>query len=124
MQEGQIWEAAMLSAHYKIDNLTCIVDRNGLQIDGPTEKVMGIEPLADKWKAFGWNVINVDGNDMGQLLIAFEAAQEHKGQPSVIIAKTIKGKGVSFMENNVAFHGKSSNKDETEKALRELGEID
>jgi transketolase len=124
MQEGQIWEAAMLSAHYKIDGLTCIVDRNGLQIDGPTEKVMGIEPLADKWRAFGWNVLSIDGNDMGQLLQAFEAAQGHKGQPTVIIAKTVKGKGVSFMENNVAFHGKSSNKEETEKALKELGEID
>jgi transketolase len=124
MQEGQVWEAAMLAAHYKLDNITCIVDRNGLQIDGPTEKVMSIEPFADKWRAFGWNVIAAEGNDMAQVLEALAKAKEHKGGPTVIIAKTVKGKGVSFMENNVAFHGKSSNKEETEKALRELGEID
>lgn len=124
MQEGQIWEAAMFASHYKIDNITCIVDRNGLQIDGPTEKVMALEPLADKWRAFGWNVIEIDGNNMRMVLEALEMAKAHKGRPSVIIAKTVKGKGVSFMENNVAFHGKSTNKEETERALRELGEID
>lgn len=125
MQEGQIWEAAMFAAHYKLDNITAIVDRNGLQIDGPTEKVMAVDPLADKWKAFGWNVLSVaDGNDISQVVDALEKAKAHRGGPTVIIAKTVKGKGVSFMENNVAFHGKSSNKEETEKALRELGEID
>jgi transketolase len=124
MQEGQIWEAAMLAAHYKLDNITCIVDRNGLQIDGPTERVMSLEPLADKWRSFGWNVIQTDGNDMRQVLRSLAHAITHKGGPSVIIAKTVKGKGVSFMENNVAFHGKSTNRDETERALKELGEID
>jgi transketolase len=124
MQEGQIWEAAMLAAHYKIDNVTCIVDRNGLQIDGPTERVMSLEPLAEKWKSFGWNVIQTDGNDMRRVLGALADAKAHKGGPSVIIAKTVKGKGVSFMENNVAFHGKSPNRDETERALKDLGEID
>ncbi|HSV42047.1 MAG TPA: transketolase [Methanomassiliicoccales archaeon] len=123
LQEGQIWEAAMLAAHYKLDNITCIVDRNGLQIDGPTEKVMALEPLADKWLSFGWNVIQIDGNDMREVLKGLERARSHKGGPTVIIAKTIKGKGVSFMENNVGFHGKSSNMEETEKALRELGEM-
>jgi transketolase len=120
LEEGQVWEAAMFAAHYKIDSVTCIVDRNGLQIDGATEKVMALEPLADKWCAFGWNVIQIDGNDMRQVLEALVKAKEHKGQPTVIIAKTIKGKGVSFMENNVSFHGKSPTKDEAEKALREL----
>ncbi|MFA5311924.1 MAG: transketolase [Methanomassiliicoccales archaeon] len=120
LQEGQVWEAAMFAAHYRIDNLTCIVDRNGLQIDGATEKVMALEPLADKWRAFGWNVIEIDGNDMRQALEALDKAKAHKGQPTVVIAKTTKGKGVSFMENNVSFHGKSPTKDETEKALREL----
>lgn len=124
MQEGQIWEAAMLAAHYRLDNVTCIVDRNGLQIDGPTEKVMSLEPLADKWKGFGWNVIHCDGNDIKDVLKALAHAKVHKGGPSVIIARTVKGKGVSFMENNVAFHGKSTSREETEKALRELGEID
>jgi transketolase len=124
MQEGQIWEAAMLAAHYKIDNVTCIVDRNGLQIDGPTERVMSLEPLAEKWKSFGWNVIQTDGNDMRRVLGSLADAKAHKGGPSVIIAKTVKGKGVSFMENNVAFHGKSTNRDETERALKDLGEID
>lgn len=124
MQEGQIWEAAMLAAHYKLDNVTCIVDRNGLQIDGPTERVMSLEPLAEKWKSFGWNVILTDGNDMRQVLWSLANAKAHKGGPSVIIAKTVKGKGVSFMENNVAFHGKSTNRDETERALKDLGEID
>ena len=121
MQEGQIWEAAMFAAHYKLDNITCIVDRNGLQIDGSTEKVMALEPLADKWKAFGWNVIQINGNSMKEVLDGMEKAKTHKGGPTVIIAKTVKGKGVSFMENNVAFHGKSCNKEEYERALKDLG---
>lgn len=120
MQEGQVWEAAMFAAHYKLDNVTCIVDRNGLQIDGATEKVMSLEPLADKWRAFGWNVIQINGNNVREVLEALDKAKAHKGQPTVIIAKTVKGKGVSFMENNVSFHGKSPTKEEAEKALREL----
>lgn len=121
MAEGQIWEAAMFAAHYHLENLIAIVDRNGLQIDGRTEDVMALEPLADKWKAFGWNVLFMDGNDMWQVLETLNEARQHKGGPTVIVAKTVKGKGVSFMENNVGFHGKSPNEKEFEQAMRELG---
>jgi len=120
MAEGQVWEAAMFAAHNHLDNVIAIVDRNGLQIDGRTEDVMALEPLSDKWKAFGWNVLFMDGNDMWQVLETLEEAKLHKGAPTVIIAKTIKGKGVSFMENNVGFHGKAPNEKEFEQALREL----
>ena len=104
-QEGSIWEAAMAAAHYRLDNLCAIVDKNRLQIDGPVSAVMDIDPLADKYRAFGWNVIDVDGHDIGQLQEAFRAARAAKGQPTVIIADTIKGKGVSFMENQAGWHG-------------------
>ena len=121
MAEGQVWEAAMFAAHNHLDNVIAIVDRNGLQIDGRTEDVMALEPLSDKWKAFGWNVLFMDGNDMWQVLETLEEARLHQGAPTVIIAKTVKGKGVSFMENNVGFHGKAPSEKEFEQAMRELG---
>lgn len=122
MQSGQIWESAMLGAHYKLDNVTAFLDRNRLQIDGPTETIMSIEPIAKKWEAFGWNVIEIDGHDMRQILDACDRAREVKGRPTMIIAHTVKGKGVSFMENSVPFHGKAPNEDELKRGLRELGE--
>jgi transketolase len=118
--EGQVWEAAMAGAHFRVDNLTAIVDNNGLQIDGWNRDVMNIEPLNDKWKSFGWHVIEVDGHNIPRLLDAFKEAQSVKGKPSVIIAHTVKGKGVSFMENNVDFHGKAPNAEQVELALKEL----
>jgi transketolase len=122
MQSGQIWEAAMLGAHYKLDNVTAFLDRNKLQIDGTTEKIMSIEPIADKWKAFGWNVLEIDGHDMRQILDSCDKARECRGRPTMVIAHTVKGKGVSFMENALSFHGKACNDEEMRKALRELGE--
>ena len=118
--EGQIWEAAMLSAHYKLDNLIAIVDRNGLQIDGQTEKIMCLEPFARKWESFGWNVIEIDGNDMTQILDAFAEASCVIGRPTVVIAHTFKGKGVSFMEWMNSFHGKAPSEEEMIRALEEL----
>lgn len=120
LQEGNIWEAAMAAAHYKADNLCGIVDANGLQIDGKVSDVMNIEPLAAKWQAFGWHAIEIDGHDMKQLLDAFDAAKTVKGKPTVVIARTTKGKGVSFMENACGFHGVAPTKDEVTKALKEL----
>jgi transketolase len=122
LQEGQNWEAAMLASHYKLDNITAFVDRNKMQIDGPTEQVMSLEPLGDKWRAFGWNVIEINGHDMRQVLDACEKATQVTGKPTMIIAHTIKGRGVSFMEGAVAFHGKAPNADEYRIALKELGE--
>lgn len=118
--EGQVWEAAMAAPHFKIDSLTAIVDRNGLQIDGWTKDVMNTEPFADKWKSFGWNTIEVDGHDFNQLIDAFEQAKKIKGKPTAIIAHTIKGKGVSFMENDADFHGKAPSQEQIEQALKEL----
>lgn len=118
--EGQIWEAAMLSAHYKLDNLIAIVDRNGLQIDGQTEKIMCLEPFARKWESFGWNVIEIDGNDMTQILGAFDETGCVIGRPTVVIAHTFKGKGVSFMEWMNSFHGKAPSEEEMIRALEEL----
>jgi transketolase len=118
--EGQVWEAAMAAAHFRLDNLAAIVDHNGLQIDGPTCEVMNTDPLDKKWEAFGWHVIEVDGHDFTKLHEAFEKARTIKGQPTVIIAATVKGKGVSFMENVVGFHGKAPNQEELEIALKEL----
>jgi transketolase len=120
IQEGNIWEAAMACAHYACDNVCAILDYNGFQIDGKTADVMNLEPLAAKWKAFGWHAIEIDGHDMGQILSAYEEARTVKGKPTIIIAKTTKGKGVSFMENVVDFHGRAPTKEETEKALKEL----
>ncbi len=118
--EGQVWEAAMAAAHFKVDNLVAIVDRNQQQLDGYCYDIMNLEPLAAKWRAFGWEVLEIDGHDFQQILKAFEKAQEVKGKPTVIIAHTIKGKGVSFMENNIEFHGKAPTPEEAEKALKEL----
>lgn len=120
-QEGQIWEEAMTSAHYKLDNVCAILDFNNLQIDGNVDKVMGIEPIGDKWRAFGWYVIEIDGHNYTEILDAFEKAREVKGKPTIIIAKTVKGKGVSFMENKCGYHGVAPTKEEAEKALAELG---
>ncbi len=118
--EGQVWEAAMAAAHFKVDNLVAIVDKNEQQIDGWTCDVMNLEPFNKKWQAFGWHVIEVDGHNFTQLIEAFDQAKLVKGQPTVIIAHTIKGKGVSFMENNPDFHGKAPSAAETEIALKEL----
>jgi transketolase len=110
----------MLASHYKLDNLIAIVDRNGLQIDGLTEKIMRLEPLTKKWAAFGWHVIEINGHEIPEIHSAFETAKKTKGKPTVIIAHTFKGKGVSFMEWISAFHGKSLNKEELDIALKEL----
>jgi len=122
-QEGQIWEAAMSASHYKLDNLCGIIDRNRLQIDGFCKDIIDYEPLGDKWKSFGWYVINVDGHNISDLINAFEEAKTIKGKPTVIIADTIKGKGVGFMENVSIWHGQAPNDEETKKALNDLGEL-
>lgn len=119
-QCGQIWEAAMAASHYRLDNLVGILDRNGLQIDGPTEEIMSVEPAAERWRAFGWNVLEIDGHDYEEILAAFEKAQRVPGKPTMIIAHTIKGKGVSYMEGTLSFHGKSPSKDELIKAHTEF----
>jgi transketolase len=119
--EGSVWEAAMSAAHFKLDNLTAIVDKNSLQIDGSTECIMCLEPLKDKWKAFGWHVIGINGHDIGQILDALDEAERTSGKPTMIVADTVKGKGVSFMEGQVAYHGKAPSQKEVEKALHELG---
>jgi len=120
VQEGNIWEGAMLASHLKLDNLTAILDRNRLQIDGNTEQVMSLEPLPDKWRAFGWNVLEIDGHDMHQILDSLNLAKRTKNRPTIIIANTVKGKGVSFMENQVGFHGRALTKEEMAKAMEEL----
>ncbi|HZE20892.1 MAG TPA: transketolase [Desulfobaccales bacterium] len=120
VQEGQIWEAAMTAAHYRLDNLVAILDRNRLQIDGHTAEVMSLEPLADKWKAFGWHTQEVDGHDMAQLLAAFQACEAVSGRPSMIIAHTVKGKGVSIFEGQAKYHGVAPNPEEYQVALQEL----
>ena len=121
VQEGQIWEAAMTAAHYGLDNLVGILDRNRLQIDGHTAEIMSIEPIADKWTAFGWHTLQVDGHDISQLLEAFKVCKGVKGKPSMIIANTIKGKGVSIFEGQKKYHGTAPNPEEYQQALRELG---
>lgn len=118
--EGQTWEAAMSAAMFKADNLTAIVDNNGIQLSGFNRDIMNLDPLNKKWDSFGWHVIKIDGHDLQQVLDALIKAREIKGKPTVIIAHTIKGKGVSFMENNVDFHGKAPNAEQLEKALKEL----
>ncbi len=120
-QEGQVWEAAMAAAHYKLDNLTAIVDYNALQIDGCNAEIMEIAPLADKWQAFGWRVAEIDGNDMTEVLEALADAQKAKGQPTVIVARTVKGKGVSYMEDQVKWHSSPVTKALLDQALEELG---
>lgn len=120
-QEGNIWEAAMAAAHYKCDNLCAILDYNNLQIDGKISEIMGLEPIVAKWRAFGWHAIEIDGHKMEEILKAFEEAKSVKNKPAIIIARTTKGKGVSFMENVCAFHGCAPSKEEAGKALKELG---
>ena len=120
--EGQVWEAAMAASHYRLANLTAIVDRNGVQNDGFVREIMSQEPLADKWRAFGWKVQEVEGHDASRLAEALERAKGQLEGPSVIIARTVKGKGVSFMENTYVWHGKAPNSEERERALAEIGE--
>jgi len=120
IQEGNIWEAAMACAHYKCDNITAMLDYNGFQIDGKIKDIMGLEPLASKWQAFGWHAIEIDGHNISEILSAYQEAKTIKGKPSIIVARTIKGKGVSFMENVVDFHGRAPTKEEAERALKEL----
>lgn len=122
IQEGQVWEAAMTAAHYMLDNICAIVDINGLQIDGRCSDVMKIEPIAAKWVAFGWHIFEIDGHNMEAIVNALDDAEKIKGKPSVILAKTIKGKGVSFFEDKVEYHGIVPTKEELELALKELGE--
>ncbi|TKJ45774.1 transketolase [Candidatus Aerophobetes bacterium Ae_b3b] len=127
LDEGSIWEAIMCAAHYKLDNLVSIVDRNGLQIDGPTEEVMRLESLVDKWRAFGWNTIEIDGHNMKEILDALDEAEKVKGKPSVIIAQTTKGKGVSYAEDVVGYHGIApkdgrSGKESLDRALEDIGD--
>ncbi len=122
IQEGQVWEAAMTASHYFLDNLCAIVDLNDLQIDGKCSDVMKIEPVPQKWKAFGWHVFEIDGHDMDEIVNALDEAEKIKGKPSVILAKTIKGKGVSFFEGKAEYHGITPTKEELQKALKELGE--
>lgn len=120
LQEGSIWEAAMSAAHYKLDNLTALVDRNGVQIDGQTSEVMELEQVADKWNAFGWHVIHCDGHDHQDILGAYSEARRQKGKPSVIIAKTVMGRGVPSIEGDYRWHGKAPNKEQAELFIREL----
>ena len=120
VEEGQVWEAAMAAAKYHLDNLCAVVDVNGLQIDGKTADVMPSEPLDKKFEAFNWNVIQVDGHDIAAVAAAFEAAKKGKGKPMVILARTVKGKGVSFMEGDAGWHGKAPNAEQYEKAHAEL----
>ncbi len=118
--EGQVWEAAMSAAHYCLDNLVAIVDRNGIQNDRFTDEVMKLEPLADKWRSFGWHAIEIDGHSFPDVLGALEETRSVKDKPVVIIAATVKGKGVSFMENNPDFHGRAPSAEQLEQALKEL----
>jgi len=117
--EGQVWEAAMFASNYYLKNITAIIDRNGYQIDGPTEKVMKLEPLDKKWESFGWNILEINGHDMKQIVGAFENSRSNR---NVIIANTIKGKGVSFLENNNAYHSKPCSSNDCELAIRELNQ--
>ena len=120
VQEGQIWEAAMSAAQYKLDNITCFLDRNYLQIDGNTEKVMALDPLKARWEAFGWHVIEADGHDVAAIVKAFDDAKKIKGKPTIVLFRTTMGKCVSFIEDCAAWHGRVPNKDEEAKALAEL----
>jgi transketolase len=119
-EEGQIWEAAMSSAYYKLNNLIAIMDYNSQQLDGWIKDIMAIEPVVDKWKGFGWHVIEIDGHNFHQIIKAIDEAMVTQGRPTMIIAKTVKGKGVSFMENNIEFHGMAPTREQMEVALKEL----
>jgi transketolase len=120
IQEGQVWESAMSAAFHKADNLMAIVDYNGIQLDGFVKDIMEVAPLADKWRSFGWNTLEIDGHDPAAVRKAMADAQAAKGKPTCIVAHTIKGKGVSFMENNPKFHGMAPTTDELKLALQEL----
>lgn len=122
LNEGQVWEAAMLANKYALSNLIAIVDRNGLQLDGTTEQIMPLEPLADKWRAFGWRVYEIDGHDMEQIVQTLDQARAETEKPVCILAKTVKGKGVSYMENVCGWHGKAPNDEEYAQAIKELEE--
>lgn len=121
--EGQIWEAAMAASHFKLDNLIVFLDHNGLQVDGSNSEIMNLEPIPSKWDAFGWATQRIDGHDMPDILSAVEKANSIRNKPSMIIAKTTKGKGVSFVENRVEWHARGFTSEEAEKALKELSEI-
>ncbi|MBU5592576.1 transketolase [Clostridium sp. MSJ-4] len=121
LEEGQVWEASMAAGFYKLDNLTAFVDFNGLQIDGKCEEVMNPAPIGDKFRAFNWNVIEIDGHDFEAILNAIDQAKNTKGMPTMIVCNTIKGKGVSFMENEVGWHGSAPNREQCEAALKEIG---
>ncbi len=121
IQEGLVWEAAMAAAHYKLDNLCAIVDWNGLQIDGKNEDVMNVKPIDEKFKAFGWNVIEIDGHNLEEIVEAFDRARACKGRPTMILARTHKGYGVSFMTDNAGWHGKAPGDDQAKQAVEELG---
>ncbi|OEH86778.1 transketolase [Desulfuribacillus stibiiarsenatis] len=123
IQEGMIWEAAMASAHYKLDNVTAFLDYNGLQIDGPTEEVMSLCDVAAKWQSFCWHTIEIDGHNIEEIHAAVEEAKTVKGKPTIIIAKTVKGKGVSYMENQVGWHGNAPSDEQLETALADLADI-
>lgn len=124
LEEGQIWEATMCAGHYRLDNLVAIVDNNNLQIDGPITEIMSSYPIDSKFEAFNWHVIHIDGHDYEQIMKAFEEARNTKGCPTMILAKTVKGKGVSYMENNYTWHGKAPNQEEYQIAMRELCQAD
>jgi transketolase len=120
IQEGQVWEAAMTASHYKLDNLCAVIDNNGLQIDGHCHDVMSIEPIVNKWNAFGWHVIDINGHDMEAIVDSFDEAETVKMKPTMVVARTIKGKGISFFEGKVQYHGITPTHEELEMALKEL----
>jgi len=120
IEEGMVWEAAMTAVHYKLDNLVAIVDNNNLQIDGDVREVMGVRHIAERFRSFGWYALDIDGHDINQIIAALRLARGTKGKPTVIVAHTVKGKGVSFMENEVGWHGTAPSKEQTEAALAEL----
>jgi len=122
IQEGQVWEAAMAAAHYKLDRITAFVDFNGLQVDGPTAEIMEVRPIPDKWRAFGWHVVEIDGHSVEEIAAAVDEAKRTQGRPTCIVARTIKGKGVSFMENEVDWHGMAISDEQLARALSDLGE--
>ena len=120
LDEGQIWEAVLTAAHYKLDNVCGIIDNNKFQIDGRTEEIKNLEPLKEKWKAFNWEVLEIDGHDLKEVTAAYDKAETIKGKPTVIIAHTVKGKGVSFLENQNKYHGVAPTQEELERAIKEL----
>jgi transketolase len=118
--EGQVWEGALFAAHHKVDNLTVIMDCNGQQLDSWVKEILSLEPIAEKWRAFGWHAIEIDGHNLGEIDSALTEAKQTRGRPTVIVARTVKGKGVSFMENNIEFHGMAPTAEQVEAALKEL----